>query len=184
MTALVLPPRCARLATRILAVLLLVPLTVGLLLGLDTTAATWARHQVPLGFTAPRAQLSGAVAIYVHNLHVLATPIVGAALLCWLRITGRSTIAARVLLDAFLSCSVATNLALLALSVAGYGPWRMALWLPHLPLEFAAIALALSTYLLARRTALKATHLAACLAGCAALLALAALLETYALPHQ
>src|SRR5262249_42884805 len=154
----------------------------GLLLGLWPQAGAWARHQVPLGFAAPPARIADALAIYLHNARVLATPLLGAALLSWLGFRGRSLQPARALLDVFLACSVAANLALLTLSVAGYGPRRMALWLPHLPCEFAAIAVAISTYLIARRRPLHCAHLAAALTACAVLLVAAALLETYALP--
>jgi hypothetical protein len=52
----------------------------------------------------------------------------------------------RALLDAFLGFSVAANAVILALSLGGYGLGRLAPWRPHLPVEFAAMALALATY--------------------------------------
>jgi hypothetical protein len=184
MTALALPPRSLSLATQLLLALILVPVIGGVLLGLWPHASAWSRHQVPLGFVAPSADISGAAGIYMHNLRVLATPLLGAAFLCWLRFNGRSTRGARVLLDVFLTFSVTANGGLLTLSVAGYGLSRMAQWLPHLPFEFAAIALAISTYSLARRVPLRPLQLVASLVACAALLAVAALLETYAIPHR
>jgi hypothetical protein len=60
----------------------------------------------------------------------------------------------------------------------------MARWLPHLPFEFAALAAAVAAYLLARRAPLRAAQLARTTATAVALLGVAAVLETYGVPHR
>jgi hypothetical protein len=176
-------PRPLRLGAQVLAAALLTPLAIGLLASAGG-AGDWARHELPLGFQPSRARPGDVAALWLHNLRAVALPLLGAAALSGLSRTAGSWRTARALLDALLLVSGAANLLMLAVSIAGYGPVRMARWLPHLPFEFAALAAAVAAYLLARRAPLRAAQLARTAATAVALLGVAAVLETYGVPHR
>ena len=65
-------------------------------------------------------------------------------------------------------------------AVGGYGTRMVRAMLPHGPVEVAAYALALALYLLGRSRPLPTARLAGTIATSVALLAVAALLETFA----
>jgi hypothetical protein len=178
-----LPPGALRTSARLLALLLFGPLAAGLLIGLSPALDADARRLVPLALTPGHPTLSQAAAILAANLRVVALPLLGAVALNASRAKPGRAIDVRALLDAFLGFGAVANALLLALSLGGYGLGRLVPWLLHLPVEFAALALALATYLAARRQPLSAAHLAAGAGLSGALLALAAVLETYGTPH-
>jgi hypothetical protein len=169
MSTFSLPVRHLAPSARLLAVLLLPPLALGLLLGLQGDVGAWARHLLPLSFHPRTPTTHRALALYTHNLRVIATPLLGALLLSGLRSRGKNLRGPRALLDAFLGFSALSNAALLTISLTGYGLGRMASWLPHLPFEFGAVAVALTTYLGARRRALPASQLLGAAAICVVL---------------
>jgi ABC-type glycerol-3-phosphate transport system permease component len=182
MSAVPLPSCCAR-AVRLLALLITAPLIVGVLGHLLPHVATTARSLSPLPLHPSRGSPAQAFSIFTQNLRVVALPLLGAAALTGLSRHRQSRNMLRALLDAVLSLSLVANLTLLALSLAGYGLERLAPWLPHLPVEFAALAIALDIYLTARRPgALSTRALLGAAALCTAALALAAVIETYATP--
>lgn len=182
MTALSLGPSRRRVA-QLLALLIAVPLTIGLVGHLQSDVAAAARSLSPLALQPSTANGAQALSLFVHNLRVVALPLFSAAALSGLRchLGVRDTL--RGLLDAVLCLSLLGNVTLLALSLAGYGLSRLAPWLPHLPVEFAALAIALDVYLTARRPGALSTRLLLVAAvACVVALALAAVIETYATP--
>ena len=147
-----------------------------------------ARRLLDFGFTGVPARLDTAVSIFTGNARLLAA--VFAAILVaqspWLagrdatRGTALSALTAAV--DTLLALSVAVNVALVGSALGAYGNRMAVAMLPHGPIELAAYALALALYLRARRGPLAARHVFAVGVVCLGGLALAALLETFAVP--
>ena len=85
-----------------------------------------------------------------------------------------------LLVDLLLAGVLAFNAGLVGVAYGAYG-WRaIASTAPHLPVEFAGVSLAGGAYLHACRHPLSVRALAGVAGTCAALLILAAFLETYA----
>jgi hypothetical protein len=133
--------------------------------------------------TAPHPTLHAnareAVAIAVTNARTLAVPL----LLCAGRWhTGRLT---RHVADIVVFALVSANAAMIGLALGRY-PTRLPAYLPHLPLEDAALAIAAGAWL-ARRVPPRAGTPAPSLASTTALtlvvMIAAAIVETYAVPH-
>jgi Stage II sporulation protein M len=156
-----------------------------------TVRAGWpaeTRRLLGFGFTGVPARFDTAVAIFAGNARLLAA--IFAAILVaqspWL--AGRearrgpllSVLTAAV--DTVLTLSVAVNVALVGAALGAYGQRMVVAVLPHGPLELAAYALALAVYLRARREPIAARHVIAVAALCLGGLAVAALLETFAVP--
>ena len=78
-----------------------------------------------------------------------------------------------------LAGAIAANVLVVGAAVGVYGERMVRAMLPHGPFEVAAYSLALTLYLQGRRRPLPAARLAGTIAASVALLALAALLETY-----
>jgi hypothetical protein len=170
-------------AVQLLVLLIAVPLTIGLVGHLQPDVAAAARSLSPLALQPSTGNGAQALSIFVHNLRVVALPLLGAAALAGLRFHPGIRDTLRALLDAVLCLSLVGNVTLLALSLAGYGLARLAPWLPHLPVEFAALAIALDVYLRARRPgSLSSRLLLVAAVACGVALALAAVIETYATP--
>jgi hypothetical protein len=178
-----LPPGSLRTSARLLGLLLFVPLALGTALHLVPGLPDLARQQQPLALRPDRPATAQAIYLLCENLRALAVPLLCAYALPTTQPRHRRRINLRALLDAFLAFSVAANVAVLTVALAGYGPLRLAPWLPHLPVEFGAMALALSSYLAARRGALRLRHLPVVVGAAALLLAVAAVLETWGTPH-
>jgi ABC-type glycerol-3-phosphate transport system permease component len=182
MSALSLGPSRRRVV-QLLALLIAAPLTIGLLGHLQPSVAAVARSLSPLALQPSTGSGAQALSIFAHNLRVVALPLLGAAALAGLRCRPRVRDTLRGLLDAVICLSLVGNVTLLTLSLAGYGLARLAPWLPHLPVEFAALAIALDVYLTARGGGALSTRLLLVAAGaCVVALALAAVIETYATP--
>jgi hypothetical protein len=150
--------------------------------------AAEARRMLGFGFTGVPARLDTAVSIFAGNALLLAA-IFGAILVAqspWL--AGREAHKGPVMnvltaaVDAVLALAVAVNVALVGGALGAYGERMAVAMLPHGPLELAAYALALALYLRSRRGPLPTRHVLAVGAVCLAGLALAALLETFAVP--
>lgn len=75
---------------------------------------------------------------------------------------------------------IATNVLVVGAALGAYGERMVKAMLPHGPVELAAYSLALAVYLHGRRRALPTAHLVKVAVASVALLALAALLETFA----
>ena len=81
--------------------------------------------------------------------------------------------------EALLAAAVAANLIVIGASFGAYGTRMVRAALPHGPVELAAYSLALALYLQGRTRALPARHMLAVVALSVAMLALAAVLETF-----
>lgn len=120
--------------------------------------------------------IEAALETWIHNIRVAGWPLLFAAVGTY-RVRGR-----RRLGDSLLAIFIASNTALVGAAIA-VGGSRIAPYLPHLPVEWAALATATAGWLLASRRALSRRALATLAAAFVALLAIAAALETYAVPH-
>jgi hypothetical protein len=144
------------------------------------------RRALAFPFAGVPANLDAAAAIFANNARLLAA--VFAAVLVaqspWLigRNARRDPAASALLaaVDAVLVLSVAANTTLLGAAVGAYGTRMIAAVLPHGPLELLAFAVALALHLRAHRGPLPASDILATATACLAMLALAAVLETYA----
>lgn len=129
------------------------------------------------------------------QLHPHSTPSAGAALATWahnMRIAGWPLLAIalrmhrqrwrRQLGDVFFAASLAANSVLVGAAIAAGGR-ELLPYLPHLPFEWAAMALSATGWLIASRTPMPQRQLAALAIVFAVLLGVAAVLETYCVPH-
>jgi hypothetical protein len=133
------------------------------------------------GHTPPHPTLTGSVSdalgILQNNARVLAAPFLLALL------GFPSSRAGRLAGDVLVALLVASSAIPVGLEL---GRWhaRLLPYLPQLPLEWAALAVAISAWLAARENHAPARQLAAPAALTLALLILAAALETWATPHH
>lgn len=91
----------------------------------------------------------------------------------------RAEVRTRNLGEAVLACAIAVNVVVIGAAVGAYGMRMVRATLPHGPVEVSAYALALALYMQGRRRPLPARGLAGTIAASVALLALAALMETF-----
>jgi hypothetical protein len=144
------------------------------------------RRTLSFSFAGIPAEPDTAAAIFATNGRLLAA--VFAAVLVaqslWLagRDTRRSPVACGLLagVDTVLVLAVAANAMLVGAALGAYGTRMVAAVLPHGPLELLAFAAALALRLRALRGPLPARRILGTAAASLALLALAAVLETYA----
>lgn len=133
------------------------------------------------GRTRPHPTLTGSLGDYLSilatNLRVLAVPFILAALRFPTTRLGRTT--------GDLILTALTALSTLAVGIA-LGRWqqRLIAYLPHLPLEWAALSLSLAAWLLIRTRRATARQLFGLAAVIAGLLIAAAALETWATPRR
>lgn len=140
-------------------------------------AASYARDAIGATFTPQPASWQQAAGFWLHNTQVAALPLVALFAARYGRLP-------RTFFDVLLPVWLAFNVAIIGAAIGAYGIARTAPWLPHLPLEIAAIAATLGAYITLRRAPQLPLRLLAASAGTAiALLAAAATLETYAIPH-
>ena len=85
------------------------------------------------------------------------------------------------LLDALVALGLAVNAGLVGLALGAYGSALLP-WLPHVPLEWAALAIGLAAYLRARRLAPRVRDVASAGALAVVPLVLAAAIEAWATP--
>jgi len=125
----------------------------------------------------PTPGLGHVASLAAHNFPVAAWPALLGA-------TGaHSQNVARRLADALLACCIAANVVPVGAALGAYGPALLP-YIPQLPLEWAALALGASTWLLHRRRALTPLRVAALLALTGGVLICAATIETFAVPHE
>jgi hypothetical protein len=156
---------CALAATAIIAVTAIVVAGAGL--GDD------ARGTLAFGFGGVEHSGAQVARIALHNSEYAA-----GTLLCAL-IAPRIPGLVILLVDAVLASVLAFNAGLVGVAYGAYG-WRaIAATAPHLPVEFAGVSLAGGAYLHACRRPLSLRAISAVAATCAALLTVAAFLETY-----
>jgi hypothetical protein len=137
------------------------------------------RHLLRLHLHAnatPAPNVGRIVGLAAHNVPLAAWPIV-------LGVVGahRSRVGVRAA-DCVLATWLAVNMLPVGWAVGAYGPPILA-YVPHLPFEWAALALGASGWLLQRRRALTLTQGLTLLALTSALVLCAATVETLAVPH-
>lgn len=126
---------------------------------------------------APSGTASMAALIATNNLREAAIPLLFAAL----KTGGRRRPV--ILGDVVVGASLAVNVALGGLALGAYGI-RLLPYLPQWPLEWGALALALTGWRRARNGRRDPCELALLAIATAILLCLAALIETYAVPQS
>jgi hypothetical protein len=137
-------------------------------------AALTVRDALGFRLQPQAAGLADTVDIATANAKVAALALVGALL-------ARDRIA-RAGFDVLLTVVLTGNMAVIGAALGAYGP-QLGPWLVHLPLELAALATPAGAYLQARRTRIRHLALLTIAALTCALLAVAALAETYLTPH-
>jgi hypothetical protein len=135
-------------------------------------AAAAARGLLGLRFDEPVREPGAALEVAATNLRLLAACLIAAA-----AVRLRSQL--RPLLDGILGGLLALNAIIIGLAAAGYGGRLLASLAAHGPPELAAFALAGGGYLTARGGELSTGGFAAIAAAAVALIAVAAVLETY-----
>lgn len=149
--------------------------TTGLLV-VATGRAAETRHALGFGFGGVDRSLSEVAWIASHNARVACATLACAAAAP--RLPGFARRAVDMLLAVVLSLSAGA----VGTAYGSYG-WRaITATAAHLPVEFAGLSLAGGAYLHARRQAIRTRELAIVASGCALLLVVAALLETYVSP--
>ena len=136
-----------------------------------------------LGFTFPglAARPAVAVGILAHNLRSLSGVFV---LLIFARLAPRAPdkrsarLAVR-LGELILAGAITANVAVVAAALGAYRERMVLALMPHGPVELAAYSLAIALYLQDRRRNLPAAYVAKVAVACVALLAIAAVLETW-----
>jgi Stage II sporulation protein M len=132
-----------------------------------------ARHALGFGFGGVDRTTGEAAWIATHNAKYAAGALACALLVPWLPRW------ARLVSDYVLAAMLALNAGTIGVAFGAYR-WRaVAATVPHLPVELAGLSLAGGAYLHARGQPLSARALVATTAGCASLLAAAAVIETY-----
>jgi hypothetical protein len=143
-------------------------------------AITFTRHTLGLRLTAqgnPPPHLEEIIALTVHNVPIAAWPVL-------LGLTGadRHRLSRRLADWGVLAC-VVVNCAPVGAAFAAYGTALIA-YLPHLPLEWAALALGASSWLVQRVRPLSTRERLLWIAMTTGMLLGSAALESIAVPHR
>ena len=179
-----LPPTVpVKLAGQIAAAITMA--SAGVALAVHLWFAGAARRWLAFPFTGLPARPAIAASIFLHNLCALAA--VGGLLLIaqsrrWTRVgeePGRARKAIRRTGEVLLGGAVLANVIVVGASLGAYGARMLRAALPHGPAELAAYSLALALYAQGRNRRLPVRHALIVIAISVALLALAAVLETY-----
>lgn len=136
------------------------------------------RHMLGLALKPDAApQLGGVLALAAHNIPIASWPLL-------LGVLGahRHRYARRVT-DGFLLVWIIANTLPVGAALGAYG-MAVVPYLPHLPLEWAGLALGASSWLVQRRRALNVHEGVVWLTLMVGALLSAAILETVAVPHQ
>lgn len=148
-------------------------------LALTSQARRWLHYTFP----GVPARLNSAAWIFTNNSRELLG-VLGLLLIAQIaaRRNERPTSAQRLVRaggELVLAGAIAANVLVVGAAVGAYRERMVRAMLPHGPFEVAAYSLALALYLQGRRRPLSALRLAGTIAASVALLALAALLETF-----
>lgn len=167
--------RCpSDLAARTLVCLLLIAAVVCLVgLGVAATSAGHARAALRFGFGGVERSAAGTARITAHNAGIALGIVLAAGV--WPHAGLRS----RAFLDVVVIAVLTLNAGAIGVALGAYGPRVVTALAPHAPLELGAFSLAGGTYAHARACGTRVSTLAVIAAGCLALLAFAAALETY-----
>jgi hypothetical protein len=146
-------------------------------------AAAPTRQWLAYPFTGVPARPGEAAAILAHNgralLGAFGLLLIAQAGLLEAPGPGHLQRAVRAAGEAVLAGLIASNALLVGVALGAYGSRMARAMLPHGPVELAAFSLALALYLQGRHQRLASSYLIAATAASAALLAAAAVLETY-----
>jgi hypothetical protein len=145
--------------------------------------AAQARGWLGYRFPGVPARPDTAVIIFTHNVIALSG-VLGLLLIAQLAAhtadgPGRVQRAVQAGGDLILAAAVAANTLVVGVAIGAYGTRMVGAVLPHGPVELAADTLAIALYLHGRRQTLPARQIAATITSCVALLAVAAVLETF-----
>jgi hypothetical protein len=154
-------------------------LLTGAVTGLGVLVGVLAPSLAPGGTPHPtlHGTLSEATSILAHNARVLAAPLILAAAR-WGR--GRAT---RAVGDAIVASTLLVSPLLVGSAIGRHGDSLLA-YLPHLPLEWAALSVAGAAWLASRRNGASTRTLMVYAAVTLLLATTAALVETFATPHD
>lgn len=133
-----------------------------------------ARRMLGFDFRGVEPSPSEAARIALHNARIAGGTLLCAAIVPLLNARARRAV------DRVLATVLAISAVAVGITVGAYGARGVTALSAHLPLEFAALSLTGGAYLQACQRALRAHELAATAAATAALLIVAAALETYA----
>jgi hypothetical protein len=125
----------------------------------------------------PAPDLGHVLALAAHNFPIAAWPVLLGVL------GAHRQPRSRHVADALLAGCVSVNVLPVGAAVGAYGPAVLP-YLPQLPLEWAALALGASAWMLQRHRAIRVTEGLALAALTGAVLICAAAVETLAVPHQ
>jgi hypothetical protein len=125
----------------------------------------------------PSPALSHVLSLAVHNLPIAAWPLLLGVVGAHHSRTGR------LVADSLLAGCLAVNVLPVGAALGAYGP-ELFPYVPHLPFEWAALAAGASAWLLERHRTLTVHEGLALLALTSCMLLSAAVLETYAVPHE
>jgi hypothetical protein len=175
------PLRVARLELARLAILigvLAIAACIVLAGAVAITAPGWARDWLGFRFPGLAARPAIAVGIFAHNLRALSGPFV---LLIFARLApDKRTAPLTVRLgELLLAGAITANIVVVGAALGAYRERMLLALMPHGPVELAAYSLALALYLQDRRRNLPAAYVATAGMVCVALLAIAAVLETW-----
>jgi hypothetical protein len=142
-----------------------------------------AGHWLAFPFTGIPARPATALMIFLHNVRALAAVwgllLIAQSTLWGAGEPGRASGILRRSGEVMLGAAVAANLVVVGASLGAYGARMLRATLPHGPFELAAYSLALALYLQGRRRPLSVRLVGNVVALSVAVLALAAVLETY-----
>ena len=149
----------------------------------DVVVAGQARDWLGYRFPGLAARPNVVVAIFLHNVRAILG-VFGLLLIAQIaaRRPGGAGKAQRLILaggELILAGVIAVNVLVVGAGLGAYGGRMVRAELPHGPVELAAYALALALYLQGRKRTLPGSHIARVVAVSVALLALAAVLETF-----
>ena len=141
------------------------------------------REWLAFPFTGVPARPAMAASIFVHNLRALAAVwgllLIAQSALWKAGEPGRASTILRRSGEVLLGAAVAANVIVVGASLGAYGTRMLRATLPHGPFELAAYSLSLALYLQGRRRPLAVQHVLYVAALSVAVLAVAAVLETY-----
>jgi hypothetical protein len=145
--------------------------------------AAAAREWLAFPFTGVSARPATAASIFLHNLRALAAVwgllLIAQSALWKAGELGRASTILRRSGEVLLGAAVAANLIVVGASLGAYGTRMLRATLPHGPLEVAAYSLALALYVKGRRRPLPLRLAFGVATLSVAVLAVAAVLETY-----
>jgi hypothetical protein len=125
----------------------------------------------------PPPQFGHVLALAAHNLPIVSWPL----LLTVIGVHRRRI--ARLGADGLLAIALILNIAPVGAALGVYGA-RLIAFIPQLPIEWAALSLGAASWLCQRRRVLRARQVLAVLGAITALVTIAAVLETAAVPHR